>query len=85
VDDPSPDRPDVERAVEPEDETDRPLPLYSRMRRASEEAEPFVERLRLEVPLLPSDRRRVEDEPAAPLRVEDWDLIKPPCEFPPEE
>jgi hypothetical protein len=27
VDDPSPERPDVERAGEPEDETDRPLPL----------------------------------------------------------
>jgi len=77
-------RPVVEREIEPEDEEDRPLPLYSRMRRASEEAEPFIERLRLEVPLLPSYRRMVEEEPASPLRVDDWDLIRPPCEFPPE-
>jgi hypothetical protein len=29
--------------------------------------------------------REFEDKPAPPLRVVDKDLVKPPCEFPPEE
>jgi hypothetical protein len=64
-------RPVVEREIEPEDEEVRPLPLNSRMRRAFEDVEPFVERLR-------------EDEPATPPRTAGWDLIRPPWEFPPE-
>lgn len=69
---PPSERPVVERVKEPEDEVDRPVLPYSWIFRA-----PVV-------PLLPS-YRRVEVEPATPPRVVDKDLVKPPCEFPPEE